>query len=182
MSIYTGFGDQGDTCGPGGQTVRKTHPAVQAVGALDELSAQVGWCLAGVGGLADELAAALGDVQSALLAMGAVLANPSRAGLWAGKSLPRELEKRIDAVSAALPPLHHFLLAGGCELACRLHVARTVCRRAELALVAAADASVALPEAALVYLNRLGDLLFVLARRANQAAGIGDACWEGSAG
>jgi len=182
MSIHTGMGDLGDTVGPGGETVRKCHPAIQVVGALDELSSQIGCCLALAGGLSREMERALGAVQGTLLGLGAQIALPKTSPLLSWADLAQRLEREIDAASSLLPPLSSFILPRGCELACRLHVARTVCRRAERGLVGAMDVGVAMPDGALVYINRLGDLLFVLARRANQAAKIPDARWDDQAG
>ena len=179
MGIYSGMGDTGDTTGPSGQTVRKTHPAVGAMGGLDELSAHLGWALAAGGELGRELDRELADVQAVLLGLGAQIAFPRTSAPMRWHDQARALEGRIDSVSSGLPPLSQFLLARGSELSCRLHVARTVCRRAERMLVGALDAGVEVPEGALAYLNRLGDLLFVLARRANQVAGIGDIGWDG---
>ena len=115
-----------------------------------------------------------------LLCIGAHLAasgTKTKADVQLGASAVERMEKQIDEATASLPALEHFILPGGCELACLLHVARTVCRRAERCVVAASDAGLAVPAEALRYLNRLSDLLFVLARLANHLAGLDETIW-----
>lgn len=189
MGIYTKAGDDGFTARLSGRRVRKSDPLVAAGGSVDELAAHVGLCLQRA--LADgvsEAAEALQAVRAELLSVGALLAAaphadetapdeadpPAAAGLDAALT---RMERRIDRLSEPLPPLDQLLLPGGTELACRLHVARTVCRRAERDL-AAADATAAVPDIAAAYLNRLSDLLFVLARLANRAAGREEEPWR----
>ena len=175
-------GDGGDTSRFGGSRVRKTHPAVIANGEIDELAAHVGLCLAAVDAHAPAgLADALGRVQADLFALGAMLAVGSDGTAPAAvidQARVARLEREIAATAETLPPLTQFILSGGCELACRLHVARCVCRRAERSFVAAIDAGEPCPPEALRYLNRLSDLLFELARAANGAAGVEDRPWK----
>jgi cob(I)alamin adenosyltransferase len=182
-------GDGGDTCRYGGQRVRKCHPLVVANGEIDELSAHLGLCRASAVGAASQagaqcwfatIEAILECVQADLVALGAMLA------VDAGQAPPAaiddadvaRLETAIAKAGKGLPTLKRFLVPSGCELACRLHVARCVCRRAERSLVLAMDAHLAVPPPALRYLNRLGDLLFTLARRANRTAGAKERPWR----
>jgi cob(I)alamin adenosyltransferase len=178
--IYTRRGDDGWTDRPGGQRVPKDHPLVAAGGALEELSAHVGLCLqqAGAAG-AETIARALAPVQAELMSAGAAVAHAgTSAAPHAGPDdgHVERIERTIDDVWASLPAPGAFVLPGGCQLACRLHVARTVCRRAERAVVAAADGA-DVPPAVAGYLNRLGDLLFALSRAANRDAGVAEEPW-----
>ena len=180
--IYTRTGDEGSTNRPSGERVRKSDPAVSAVGAIDELGAHIGLCVASAGEQQDsDVGEALQPLQGELLTAAALLAaagaNKPPSVKLAEAAVGR-MEGRIDTISAKLPELTHFILPRGCELACRLHVARTVCRRAERAAVAAADAGTTIPPIVLRYLNRLSDLLFVLARLANHNAGMDEVAWQ----
>ena len=175
--LYTKTGDKGRTDLPGGSRVPKDHPRVRACGAVDELNACIGLCRAVCSD--DELASKTGQVQSELFVLGGDLAAPEPAP----HSPPRiehehvrRLETWIDQASAAAPPLAAFVLPAGCELACRLHLARTVCRRAEREVVSLTQADT-VNEFALVYLNRLSDLLFACARLANHQAGATETTW-----
>jgi cob(I)alamin adenosyltransferase len=164
--IYTRGGDAGETSLGDGSRVPKTDARVVAYGVVDELNSQLGVALA-----ADpppELRALLERVQNELFDLGADLSVPYAAGdsrLRVEQGQIDELERLCDDWNARLEPLTSFVLPGGSELAGRLHVARTVCRRAEIAALSAAPLSV--NPLALVYLNRLSDLLFILARSAN---------------
>jgi len=179
MRLYTGGGDRGDTSLFDGTRVPKDHPRVAAYGELDELNSMLGWCLG-----ADErglIAGRLGTLQRELFVLGAELATPP--GSRAEKSIPRldsepirRMEGWIDEAVEHVEPLRHFVLPAGTELAARLHVTRTVCRRAERSVVGLAHRGEARPEV-VVYLNRLGDLLFAWARLANHAAGVPDMPW-----
>ena len=183
MKLYTKSGDEGDTTGAGGKRIHKSGPFCEAVGTLDELDANLGLCAAAAEGAGQtDLAQTLPPLQRELLAVGAVLAaagaqTPS--GVTFDESAVTRMEGQIDAACEALPEQRHFILPGGCELAVRLHVARTVCRRAERRIVALADSGAPVPPVVLHYLNRLGDFLFALARQANQAAGGEDETWTG---
>jgi cob(I)alamin adenosyltransferase len=161
--IYTRGGDGGETSLGDGSRVSKLDPLVQAYGAVDELNSLVG--LARVAA-ADER---LGRIQNELFDLGADLSVPyaeDDGKLRIGQDAVDRLEADCDEANAALPELRSFVLPGGTEAAARLHVARAACRRAEREVLAAARERPANPLAA-VYLNRLSDLLFILARAAN---------------
>ena len=180
MRIYTRTGDSGETGLLNGSRVPKDDPRVEASGAIDELSAVVGLAVAHV---AD---AASGDVlrsiQRDLFALGARLADPAdRMEVRAEKAqLTRDhvarLEQWIDESEAELPPLGSFLLPGGGPGAATLHLARAVCRRAERAIVSL-DRERGVGPLVLEYVNRLSDLLFVLARRESFRAGGRETTW-----
>jgi len=181
MPIYTRTGDEGSTGLFGGGRVPKDHPRVSAYGDVDELNAAIGIARATVPvDFADEL---LETIQRDLFALGGHLATPDPGKV--AKALERatlsdtridEFERAIDAGDAELPPLRAFVLPGGTPKAAALHLARTVCRRAERSVVGLARES-PVPALFTVYLNRLSDLLFTLARLANHRAGVGDVTW-----
>jgi cob(I)alamin adenosyltransferase len=180
MKIYTRSGDEGDTGLFGGGRVPKDHPRVAAYGDVDELNSALGLVRATPPLLFDDL---LASVQRDLFAMGGHLATPdpervTRALEKATLSDDRvgELEGAIDAADAELAPLKAFVLPGGTPKAATLHVARTVCRRAERSVVRLAREAEVHP-VFVVYLNRLSDLLFTLARLTNHRAGIPDVAW-----
>jgi len=174
MAIYTRSGDDGSACGPGGRRVRKCDAAMRTLGDLDELTANLGVCIAACDDPNDkQIWPALAQAMDDLMALGAVLAGNA---ILPPGSVQR-LESVIDAAEAELGPLTTFILPGGCELACRLHVARTVCRRVERQAVAWADEGGTVLPTVLAYLNRLSDALFVLARVANRHAGLTDIAW-----
>jgi cob(I)alamin adenosyltransferase len=166
--IYTRGGDRGETSLGDGSRVPKLDPRVGAYGAIDELNSQVGLALAAPD-LPDGVRAALRRVQNDLFDLGADLSVPFREGddrLRVRQQQIDELEHACDLFNAPLPELRSFVLPGGSEAAARLHVARAVCRRAELVVLATA-AELTVDPLAAVYLNRLSDLLFILARTAN---------------
>ena len=180
MKIYTRSGDEGDTGLFGGGRVPKDHPRVAAYGDVDELNSALGLVRATLPPLFDEL---LASVQRDLFAMGGQLATPdpervTRALEKAALSEDRvgELERAIDTADVELAPLKAFVLPGGTPKAATLHVARTVCRRAERSVVRLAREAEVHPDF-VAYLNRLSDLLFTLARLANHRAGIPDEAW-----
>ena len=181
MRIYTRTGDEGTTGLFGGGRVRKDDPRVAAYGDVDELNSVLGWVRATPPvGFMDE---AFEAIQRDLFAIGGHLATPDpekvRAALARAElSSDRvaSFERLIDAADDELPPLTAFVLPGGTAKAAALHVARTTCRRAERSVVRLAGET-AVPELFLVYLNRLSDLLFTLARLANHRARQGDATW-----
>jgi cob(I)alamin adenosyltransferase len=179
--IYTRAGDGGKTRLATGAPVPKTHPRVEAYGAVDELNAQIGWARTTLA--AEPLVdAMLARVQNDLFDLGADLATPERAeareDLRVLEGQVARLEGEIDQLNAELEPLTSFVLPGGSPAAAALHVARTVCRRAERASVGLGEAAGEhLSPAALKYLNRLSDLLFVAARFAN-ARGADDVLWR----
>jgi cob(I)alamin adenosyltransferase len=173
--LYTGAGDGGETGLAAGARVRKSSARVEALGAVDEVNACIGLARAQLTGEPD-LDEMLDRVQHGLFDLGADLASPA-APMRIGSVRIAELEGAIDWLDSALPPLRAFILPGGIVGAAALHVARTVCRRAERALVRLAEAAEG-PEHAegLIYINRLSDLLFVAARHANR--GQGDVPWR----
>lgn len=185
MKIYTKTGDQGKTSLYGGQRVEKDHLRIETCGSVDELNADIGMVRAGLAGQADDFAAIdeiLAHVQNQLFDLGAELATPNPAERGTQLLLAEAvegLEKGIDFWQGKLQPLGQFILPGGTEAAARLHVARCVCRRSERALVALMREAEVRPEV-VVYLNRLGDLLFVLGRAANHLAGAEDVPWTKS--
>jgi len=177
MRLYTKHGDDGTTGLIGGMRVPKNDARVSAYGEVDETNAAIGEVIATCDDA--ETAAALRQIQSELFVLGAELATPAgedpRHRIGEGHIAP--LERWIDAASAEAPPLRNFVLPGGTQTAARLHVARTVCRRAERATVALAQQQ-PVGAWAVVYLNRLSDLLFALARLANHRAGVPDIPWS----
>ena len=163
--IYTRGGDKGETSLGDGSRVSKLEPRVAAIGDVDELNSVVGW------------AGGLEQVQNELFDVGADLSVPfagSDDRLRITDEAIERLEREIEEVNATLPELKSFVLPGGSERAARLFVARAVCRRAERAVLAVPDTN---PLAA-VYLNRLSDLLFVLARAANAEADGDEPLWR----
>ena len=182
MKIYTKAGDDGTTALLGGGRVAKSDRRLDCYGTIDELNAALGVAAAWVAGDA-ELGGMIRAIQNELFTLACHLAAPDAAGGAAAKlpaldeSMINRLEMQIDAAEQQLPALRNFILPGGIELAARLHLARTVCRRAERLLVAfAMDRPV--PAILVTYLNRLSDWLFVHARLANHLAGIDDIPWE----
>jgi cob(I)alamin adenosyltransferase len=180
VKIYTRTGDAGETALLGGTRVFKDHGRVAAYGDVDELNAVIGVVLAE--GLPAGDAALLLQVQRDLFALGARLADPTAAvaGRREKAVLDAEdverLEHAIDERQAHLPPLTAFILPGGARAGALLHLARTVCRRAERAMVALHRVE-PLEPALLTYANRLSDLLFVLARAANRRQGHPEEPW-----
>ena len=180
MKIYTRTGDAGGPALFGGARVSKADPRVSAYGEVDELNACLG-CARAHGELAEDMAGLVEQVQRDLFAIGARLADPrqkiaervSKAAVTDADI--RRLEDWIDQFEAELPPLRRFILPGGTRTGALLHLARTVCRRAERSIVALGADSV---EASLLaYVNRLSDLLFVLARAVNHRADQPEVEW-----
>jgi cob(I)alamin adenosyltransferase len=189
MKIYTGSGDRGKTSLFSGERVLKDHERIEAYGTLDELNAVLGALSAALpAGLADA-AAEIERIQATLFIIGAWLATApgapaaaSLAGLDPG--VIGQVESAIDRMDAGLPPLKEFILPGGDGAAAWAHIARTVCRRAERRVVGLSAAHSDDPAAdqiarALVFLNRLSDYLFVLARHINRLQGRSDIRWKG---
>ncbi len=180
MKIYTRTGDEGDTALFGGGRVRKDHVRVAAYGDVDELNSAIGVARAASPGLHDDLMEA---VQRDLFSIGGHLATPDPARVRRAlakaelsESRVAEFEAAIDAADAELEPLKAFILPGGTSGAAAFHVARTVCRRAERSVITLASEE-EVPPAFLIYLNRLSDLLFTIARLANHRAGRSDVTW-----
>ena len=176
--IYTRGGDRGETSLGDGSRVSKLDPRIAAYGAVDELNSWLGVALADHPPA--QFRALLERIQNELFDVGADLSVPFAAGddrLRVAQSQVDELERACDEWNASLPELKSFVLPGGTALAARLHVARTICRRAERDALRAAQ-EVDVDPLALVYLNRLSDLLFILARAANAAAGAREPLWS----
>ena len=180
--IYTRSGDAGATRLATGQTVSKADLRVEAYGAVDETNACLGLARVHTAG-AGEFDAMLARVQNELFDLGADLAQPAKAGEAEGATLRildsqvARLEAEIDTLNAGLPPLASFVLPGGTPAGAALHLARTVCRRAEREAVRLVEAGQPVSGPALRYLNRLSDLLFVAARHANDR-GAAEVFWK----
>ena len=180
--IYTRTGDAGETRLATGEQVSKASLRVEAYGAVDEANACVGLARLHTGG-EPELDAMLARIQNELFDLGADLATPPREDetntLRMTEGQVDRLEREIDAMNAQLPPLASFILPGGTPAAANLHLARTVARRAERAAVALSTGQQVSP-AAMKYLNRLSDFLFVAARHANDR-GAAEVFWQSGA-
>ena len=176
MKIYTKTGDAGETGLFGGPRVRKDHARIEAFGTVDELNSHLGMIRTLPAATAfDPL---LRRVQCELFDLGAQLATPAAGSERITAAHVAALEAEIDAHEATLAPLTCFILPTGTPLAAAVHVARTVCRRAERRIVTLnAQPETRIPANAIEYLNRLGDLLFVMARVANRTAGVADDPW-----
>lgn len=182
--IYTKRGDTGDTSLVGGQRVAKDDPRIEAYGTVDELNAFTGLACVScedAGPRVSALAAILRRVQHELFNLGSILAtrpedvHPKQARVTEAEVA--QLEHEIDAMNEELPALRSFVLPGGTRLNAELHVARTICRRAERLLVGLARREPVPPEA-VRYLNRLSDALFVWSRWANHVLGVAEVLWE----
>jgi cob(I)alamin adenosyltransferase len=178
MKIYTRTGDSGETSLVGGRRVRKDDPRVDAYGDVDEVNAWLGFARAF--GLDPDIDTDIVQIQRGLFALGAQLADPSEklgekiAKAIVGDDDVTRLEETIDRLESVLPPLRHFILAGGGRPGAALHVARTVCCRAERRMVALQPP---VDPVLLRYVNRLSDLLFVLARAVNHRANVSETEW-----
>lgn len=171
--IYTRTGDPGTTGLASGARVSKDAPRIEAIGAVDELNSVLGVLLAEP--LPDALRARLDGVQNDLFDLGGELSVPGHAIMSAAHV--ERLERELDRVNAGLPPLKDFILPAGTRAAALAHVARSVCRRAERRVVTLSRKQKAAP-ALRAYLNRLSDLLFVVARELNRAGGRPDVLWK----
>lgn len=180
VKIYTKTGDDGETSLFGGSRRSKGDPRVEVYGTVDELNAVLG--LVRSYRPDEKIDTVLGQIQHQLFVIGAELATPDgpvREMDPTGEAQIERLETAIDDFEQQLPPLHQFILPGGDPVAAHLHLARTVARRAERCLVRFAEQQqIVFPKAVLIYLNRLGDLLFVMAREANRLAGCEDVPWN----
>jgi cob(I)alamin adenosyltransferase len=180
MKIYTKTGDSGDTGLFGGPRVSKDCPRIDSYGTVDELNCQLG--VVRSLGPAPQFDTVLSQIQNDLFALGAQLATPTPAThqmVLIGEAHIAMLEQAIDRFEAQLEPLAKFILPGGAPAAAQLHLARTICRRAERRLVTLVQYSAEpiAPEL-LIYLNRLSDLLFVMARAVNRDGGCPDVSWQ----
>jgi len=171
--IYTRTGDAGETGLGDGSRVGKDSSRIHALGEIDELNSVVGLLL--TEDLPADLRVALEDVQHDLFDLGGEISIPGRSALTAAHV--ERMETLLDHLNASLPPLKEFILPGGSRAAAYAHLARTACRRAERALVTL-GAREPVGDAARVYVNRLSDLFFVLARVLNRHAGRGDVLWQ----
>jgi len=185
VKIYTRGGDTGETSLFGGTRVSKSDPRVDAYGEVDELNAFLGFVLALLNGRSDgarfaDIKDALVPIQRDLFALGARLADPAeRISSRVTKAALHDadverLEQLIDRLEDDLPPVAHFILAGGIDAGAALHVARAVCRRAERRMVTLQPP---IDEILIRYINRLSDLLFVMARSVNHRAGTSETKW-----
>lgn len=172
--IYTRTGDDGSTGLGDGSRTGKDAPRVEAYGTVDEANSAIGVLLAAPG-LPDDVGQLLTAIQHQLFDLGGELCIPGHAAIAAGDVA--WLEERLDAWNQTLPPLKEFILPAGGEAAARCHLARTIVRRAERATVALSRQETVRAEA-IGYLNRLSDLLFVLARVLARAAGQGEVLWQ----
>ena len=182
MKIYTRTGDEGQTGLFGGARVPKTHARIEALGAVDELNATIGWAVTQVA--VGTTRQGLESLQHELFAIGAEIGTPELPAVGGRAEQPRvgkghtaALEDWIDDAVGELPELRAFVLPGGTSGAAALHLARTVCRRAERAVVRLGETE-EVRDVVVAYLNRLSDLLFTLARLENQRAGTGDVEWR----
>lgn len=179
MKIYTRTGDAGETSLFDGRRVSKSDPRVDAYGEVDELSAAIGVALAG--GVDADIAAMLESIARDLFAVGGRLADPdhkvaSRVRKSAvGAAEVARIEQWIDQLEAELPPLRRFILPGGSPAGAALHMARTICRRAERGVAALGPDRV--EDDLRAYVNRLSDFLFVAARTVNRRAGVAELEW-----
>ena len=171
--IYTRTGDQGDTGLGDGARVRKDHARVEAYGTVDELNSAIGLLLTHVP--SEDVRACLVEVQHRLFDLGGELSIPGH--LMLQETSVTELEHTLDALNGELAPLKEFILPGGTAAAAVCHLARAVCRRAERRVVGLAREEEVNP-VAIRYLNRLSDLLFVMARHLNRVAGVADVLWR----
>lgn len=186
MKIYTKTGDDGTTGLIGGTRLRKSDLRIDCYGNVDELNAAVGLAAVVARQSASELEEMLQEVQNDLFIAGSWLATPEdsphrHALPTLDETIIARLEMQIDTAVAILPALRNFILPGGTELAARLHLARTICRRAERQIVAFSMDRPISP-IILTYFNRLSDWLFIQARRANQLARVEDILWSGKKG
>jgi cob(I)alamin adenosyltransferase len=179
MRIYTKTGDKGNTSLFGGQRVPKDALRIEAYGTVDELNSVLGMVVAD--NTNERISDILTNIQSHLFALGADLATPRSAGAKSVKRIEAKdahaLERTIDSLESHLKPLRSFVLPVGSPVAARIHFARTVCRRAERTVVRLSR-NEDIGEGITVFLNRLSDLLFVLARYANHVAGVQEIKWK----
>ena len=182
MKIYTKFGDSGETALYGGTRLGKDDPRIEAIGTVDELNAYIGYAQTLIEDT--DLFELMARVQNHLFDVGADLATPATHPKAAEFRIPAdfttEMEIAIDTLSAELPPLTNFILPGGCPAGAILHITRVVCRRSERCVVCLAGEGEVNPEI-IRSLNRLSDLLFILARTVNSRAQTPEPIWKSHA-
>jgi cob(I)alamin adenosyltransferase len=171
--IYTRTGDDGTTGLGDGSRVDKDHQRIEAIGSIDELNSLIGKLL--VHALPDPVKSTLTTIQHSLFDVGGELCLPGQQVITADRVAL--LESVLDELNSGLAPLKEFILPGGCPAAAACHHARTVCRRAERRVYTLGKTE-PVNESTLQYLNRLSDLLFVMARHLNKVAGVPDVCWQ----
>lgn len=185
IKIYTGTGDLGKTSLFSGERVEKSHPHVEACGEVDELNSYLGFLISNLPAKEAEIIREIQDIQSLLLHIGARLSStPSSPLLQSLRQMQdediRKLERSIDRMDETLPPLTGFILPGGHPCAAMAHISRAVCRRAErrVAALSGDGKEKGEPDTVLIYLNRLSDYLFMLARYVNQITGVTETLWK----
>ncbi len=176
MKIYTHTGDAGTTSIVGGSRLPKDAPRIEAYGTVDELNSHIGVLIADALTQEPEREVLL-RVQNTLLNIGGYLAGTPSPNIPNGQI--EELEHSIDKMDHELPPLHNFILPGGCMLAAQAHIARTVCRRAERRIISLAS-DLPLPSELLCFINRLSDWLYIFARYANTLTQVNERAWQRS--
>lgn len=177
MPIYTKTGDRGQTSLMGGKRISKANLRVESYGTVDELNSVIGVVIAHLPAKNTPLEDALVAIQHDLLEIGAQLANPSSEPLSFLPERVSDFEKMIDEFTAALPELTHFILPGGGQTGSTLHLARTICRRLERTLVRLADKE-KVDQTIIMYVNRLSDLFFTMARFTNHMTGEKETIWK----
>ena len=179
MKIYTKFGDSGETALYGGTRVGKDDSRIEAIGTVDELNAYIGYAQTLINDT--DISDLMAQIQNHLFAVGADLATPAThtkaADFRISADFTTAMETAIDTLSEELPPLTNFILPGGCAAGAILHIARVVCRRSERRIVQLANDTGVNPEI-IRSLNRLSDLLFVLARTVNYRAQAPEPIWK----
>ena len=177
VKIYTRTGDRGQTSLYGGKRVSKDNLQVSAYGTVDELNSSIGVVISHIES-ESEIKSFLVLIQADLFTIGARLAG-SKVNLENIKNRVKEMEKIIDRLDENLPELRNFILPGGSQVASFSHLARSVCRRAERDVVSLKRELKELDDEIIIYLNRLSDLLFVLARYLNKMSNVNDIVWKG---
>ena len=177
VKIYTKTGDDGTTGLIGGKRVKKSSPRISAYGTVDELNASIGLILSSK--IGKDIRDLLTKIQNDLFVAGADLANPNleNASNRVTSKMILFLEKEIDKLEKKLPSITYFILPGGDLIASRVHMARAICRRAETNIAHLSDLE-AINNTCLIYINRLSDLLFVIARTINKRKKISDVAWR----
>lgn len=177
MKIYTKTGDDGTTGLQGGNRISKSNIRIQAYGTIDELNASIGLILSRK--FDDELEKLLRDIQNDLFVVGSDLSNRDLSSKEnrVTSEMVENIEKNIDLLENELPPITNFILPGGHEIASLFHISRTITRRAETQVISL-DESGIVNEECKKYLNRLSDLLFVIARIVNKKNGVEDVIWK----